>query len=87
MQIPKGTTHVWTPAYEHPYIGNIFRIFRRCFYKRHKNVWYSYTIDGAWQVSGNTPEWFATEKAEGYFVTIKRFKDPKFVIKEEYLHE
>ena len=81
--IPKGTTHVWTPAVSLPRVGFYFR---RCYYKRKNKVWYSYTIDGQWVISGNNQEWFDTEKLLGYFVTLKKFNSPNFIPVEEKLH-
>lgn len=81
MEIPKGTTHIWTPAYQRPYVG--FGVTRRAFYKKVKGAWYVFSKTGEWFESKNEPEWFATEKVEGYFVTIKRFNSPDFTPKKE----
>ena len=80
--IPKGTTHVWTPAVDTPYVYWGLT-FRRAFYKLANGVWYSYSRLNKWVISGNSPEWIATEKKEGYFVTINKFNNPEFVSKKE----
>jgi hypothetical protein len=82
MSIPKGTTHVWTPAFDTPYVMWGYT-FRRCAYKKMNGEWYSYSQYGKWVKSGNNPEWFDTERKEGYFVTINAFNKPGFVSKKE----
>lgn len=79
--IPKGATHVWTPAVDTPYVQ--WYLFRRAFYKRMHGIWWSYTVDEQWVQSRNDIEWFNTEREQGYFVTIDTFNDPEFIPKKE----
>lgn len=80
MNIPQGTTHVWTPAFYKPVIGFISR---RPFYKKVKGVWYTSSGGGDWRQSGNPLGWFEEEKKLGYFVTIKKFHSEGFIPVEE----
>ena len=80
--IPKGTTHVWTPAVYKAYVG--FGVHRRAYYKRSHHKWRVWSqLTQQWLWSNNAPEWFTIERNEGYFVTIKRFNSPGFIAKEE----
>ena len=82
MNIPKGTTHVWTPAVEKEVIGMGWH--RRAFYKLVDNTWKSYSkVHEAWCKSANDSDWFNKETKEGYFVSIEQFNHPDFVMKPE----
>lgn len=76
MSIPKGTTHIWTPALEQPFVGPIFR---RAYYKLAHGMWLCYTINGEWVGSMNTDQWFKEEKQLGYFVTKNKYLFDGFV--------
>lgn len=79
--IPKGTTHVWTPAVDTPLVG---WFARTAYYRRSHGKWRRWSpTRQSWYWSNNNKEWFDTERKEGYFVTIKRFTSPGFVSKKE----
>lgn len=82
MTLPKGTTHIWTPAVDTPFINAM--LFRRTYYKRNKGVWYSYTLFNTWVKTNNPDKWFELEKSDGYFVTKAKFLSPSFKSKEEH---
>ena len=81
LKVPPTTTHVWTPAYEVPFVSPW--CFRRAFYRKTLGEWYSYSFDKEWVKTGNPPEWFTDEADAGYFVSIKKFNSPGFVIIKE----
>lgn len=82
MSIPKGTTHVWTPAVDHP-TDPTWWVRRLPYFKKVKGIWWVYSNASGWRMTGNQPEWFAEEKKQGYFVTITKFNSPTFVSKKE----
>ena len=82
MIIPEGTTHVWTPPLEG---RKIFWCTRLVFYKKKLSNWCVYSNVTGWRTTTNTPEWFAEEKKQGYFVTITKFNSPTFVPKKEVM--
>ncbi len=81
--IPKGTTHIWTPGYFKPNPAFTW-ISRRSCYKRVWGIWYSYTKWGEWVESSNDAKWFNDERRLGYLVTVNKFNKPGFTpVKEE----
>ena len=80
MNIPEGTTHVWTPAVDKCRVHYYVRL---PFFKRKLSGWCVYSDVSGWRMTANTPEWFAKEKRNGYFVTITKFNSPGFLAKKE----
>lgn len=78
--IPEGTTHVWTPAVDTPYVG---LCFRRAYYKINGDNTWSWTFYGAWAATNNDMAWFKEETDNGYFVTIEKYNEPGFKPKKE----
>lgn len=80
VDIPEGTTHIWTPGVENPITCGFFR---RSMYKKIEDVWFSYNRFGEWVETQNTPDWFVNEEESGYLVTKDDFLSPNFVMKSE----
>ena len=53
---PDDATHVWLPAIEQAWFYG--SVFRRAYYKKVDDKWYSYTVNNIWVESSNEQEWF-----------------------------
>ena len=82
MNIPEGTTHVWTPAVDK---SRVHYFIRLPFFKKTWDGWCVYSDISGWRYSANSLDWFAEEKRNGYFVTITKFNSPGFVAKKEVM--
>ncbi len=81
MTIPDTTTHVWTPAIEHPVVG---WIMRRAYFRNLGEGWQSYSVvEQCWFNTNNDAEWFDEEAKNGYLVTLDEFQEPEFVFVKE----
>ena len=79
--IPETTTHIWTPAYQTPYVQGLMR---RAFYRKIEDKWQSYSsVRNDWFFTQNEDAWFDEEIKLGYFVPVEIFNSPDFTCKEE----